>query len=150
MSILITGCSATGPKYSELEATDLREKSEIIIFRESKLGAAGSSFCVTINNKPIGILKNGGFLRASVEPGNNLISMPLNNDKLELDIKSRIANSTFVEFTIGLADMLVLPIGTITSINMSWDMSLRVTPEEYGLTKLNKIHESDYINVCDE
>lgn len=147
--IFLFGCSATGEKYSIVQPKLLNGKSEIVIYRESKLGASGSDFCINIANKPYGVLKNGGYLKATLEPGKHKVSLPF-SDELAIEVEVREGETKYIEFTIGLSSMSVLPLGTIASISMSWDMSLVNTSADYSLEKLIKIRESEYTTSCDK
>ncbi len=143
----LIGCAATGEKYTSSQVNLLNGKSEIVIYRENKLGASGSDFCVNIEDEPFGILKNGGYLKTTLEPGMHKISLPF-SDELEIELEVKEGETKYVELTIGLSNMFVLQLGTIASISMSWDMSLVNTPVDYSLEKLKKIRESEYSNSC--
>lgn len=146
-AILIAACSATGPIYSKKEHNVLEGKSEIVVFRESKIGASGSSFCVKIDDDPIGILSNGGYLSAIVEPGKHSVMIPF-KEGLELEVETKEGESKFILFTIGLASMYALPIGTVGVVSTSWNMSLVSTPIEYGLSETMKLREAQVTNDC--
>lgn len=147
--VILSGCSATGLKFEELVPNSLNGKSELLIFRESKISASGSSFCTKINGESIGILKNGGFLRVEVEPGTHTVSMPF-SEELSIELEAEPNKTKFVEFTVGLAGLGVLPIGTITSVSMSWNMALIATDEEYSVEKLSGLRESTASSDCEK
>ena len=147
LTMSIVACSATGPIYSEKEPSELSGKSEIVVFRESKIGASGSSFCLKIDDDPIGILSNGGYLSAIVEPGKHSVKIPF-KEGLELEIDTRDGESKFIRFTIGLASMYAIPIGAVGVVSASWDMSLVSTTREDGLSEIMKLREAEVTNDC--
>ena len=145
--VFLFGCSATGEKYSSSQVSLQNGNSEIVIYREGKLSASGSDFCVKIGDESFGVLKNGGYLRTSLAPGKHTISLPFSNE-LEIELEVKEGETEYVEFTIGLSSLYVIPIGTIASVSMSWDMSLVNTSANYSLEKLVKLRESEYSNNC--
>mgnify|MGYP000448132402 CR=1 FL=1 len=79
IAILLSGCSAKGPVYETAPQQSLTNQSEVILFRIKKFAASGSAPCTKVNGNSYGLLKNSGFLRIPVNPGSNVISMPLDD-----------------------------------------------------------------------
>lgn len=149
--LLQAACSATGPRYSELPKIDLNEKSEFIIFREKKLGAAGSKYCIKIDGEPLGILSSGGFLRTTITPGNHEIEIPSilrREPPTILTVDALEGESIYLLHSIDLASMWILPIGQITAIDASWDKKLSVVPEALWNEQNNKVREAKYVSEC--
>lgn len=147
--LLLFGCSATGTKFRELVPAKLNGMSEIIIYHESKIVASGSSFCTKVNGESIGTLENGGYLRAEVGPGNQNISMPFSKE-LSVKFESKPDQTRYIEFTVGLSGLRILPIGTIIAVSTSWNMALVVTDEAYSKGELSGLRESTRSSDCEK
>ena len=78
--IFLTGCSASGLKFTESKFTQNPKQTEIYIFRLNKFVAAGSCYEIGLNENVIGVLGNGGFIRKEVSPGESIISVPMTDD----------------------------------------------------------------------
>lgn len=88
MIFLLSACSASGPRYSELPKEPLNGRAEIIVYRLSQIAASGGCYRVEIDDSRIGILANGGYLRQIVEPGKHKVSIVLRED-LDLEIETK-------------------------------------------------------------
>ena len=145
--ILLSACSATGPKYSALPKQPLNGKSEIVVYRLSQLAASGGCYRVNVDGESIGILANGGYVRRIVEPGSHKISIVL-REGLDLDIDTKPDETNYIQYDIGVNSMSAFPIGTISVVNIAWDVSLVDTPKDYGLNTVNNLRQSLKTHTC--
>ena len=68
----LTGCIATGAHFSGLEEIP-QGKSEVYIYRESKMVAAIIASDVIIDGEKKATLKNGGYVKINLTPGTHKI-----------------------------------------------------------------------------
>lgn len=144
---VLTGCAASGAYFRSDSVKNLGEKSEIIVYRMGKVSASGSNFCTKINGDSLGVLQNGGFLRKKLEPGTHTVTMPW-DESLTIEVSTEPGKVSYVEFTIGLDGMGVLPIGTVTAVSMSWNMALISKKPAESLRALSTLRESTYSTTC--
>jgi len=145
--VILTGCSASGIKYQDLVQTELNGQSEIIVYRKSQLAASGGCYRVNVDGKEIGILANGGYLRKTVDPGKHTVSIVLRKG-LDLEVETIKDTKSYIEYTIGVSNMSVFPIGTISVVNMGWDVALVDTPKDHGLKTVMNLRESLKTHTC--
>lgn len=69
----LVACSATGPKFTNIESAI--GKSTIYIYRPSKFAAGGTYPTIQVDGIGEYDLKNGGFIRLEVEPGEHKVSI---------------------------------------------------------------------------
>ena len=136
-TIILSACSASGIKYSEIVQTELNGQSEIIVFRKSQFAASGGCYRINVDGKEIGILANGGYLRKRVAPGKHVVSITQQDLALEIETKQNM--KSFVEYNIGLNGMSVLPIGVISAVSMDWNVAFVDTPKDYGLQAVSTL-----------
>jgi len=145
--LFLAGCSATGPKYTELHKQPLDGKSEIVIYRLSQFAASGGCYRVKVDDKQIGILANGGYVRKIVEPGSHKVSIVLRSG-LDLVIETKPNETNYIQYNIGVSGMSAFPIGTIAVVNMDWDVSLVDVPKNQGLNTVSNLRQSLKTNTC--
>ena len=71
--LMLSGCSATGPKFAELESTSVSPppgQGRIYIYRKPGLVGAAVQPKVYLNGEQVGVAKPGGFTFADRAPGN--------------------------------------------------------------------------------
>ena len=146
-TFLLSACSATGPKYSELQKQPLDGKSEIVVYRLSQLAASGGCYRVKVDGVQVGILANGGYVRKIVDPGNHKVSIML-REGLDLEINTQPNETNYIQYNIGVSGMSAFPIGTISVVNMEWDVSLVDTPKDYGLKTVSSLRQSLKSHTC--
>ena len=147
MIFLLSACSASGPRYSELPKEPLNGRAEIIVYRLSQIAASGGCYRVEIDDSRIGILANGGYLRQIVEPGKHKVSIVLRED-LDLEIETKPNETNYIQYNIGLAGMSAFPLGTLSVVNMDWNVSLVDTPKDHGLKTVRNLRQSLKTHTC--
>lgn len=80
LALLVSACSATGPKYTEMAASTpavAPDKSRIYFYRNDAFAAGGRSAPITINGVLAGECANAGFIYTDLKPGNHVITTEL-------------------------------------------------------------------------
>ena len=145
--LFLSACSATGPRYSELPEEPLEGKSEIVVYRLSQLAASGGCYRVSIDDTPIGILANGGYVRKIVPPGKHKVSIIL-KDSLDLEIEAKPNETNYIQYNIGLGGMSAFPVGTLSVVNMDWNVSLVDVPKDHGKKTVSNLRQSLKTHTC--
>lgn len=143
----IVGCSATGPRYHELDKKPLNGKSEIVVYRIKQFGASGGCYRVIINDEQIGILASGGYLRAIVDPGKYSIWTSAAEDIL-LEVETKPDQVNYIQLNIGVAGVSAFSVGYASVVNMNWNVSLVDVPKEYGLEAVSNLRQSLKTHTC--
>lgn len=157
--VILSGCAAGGTKFTESKFTKNPKKTEIYIFRFEQFFANGACYEIGLNEKSIGVLGNGGFIRKEVSPGNNTISVPM-SDKipLSLNFDGKENETLYFQFNVALNDTKAIPDSNIisnggdyTDINgaLMHVNSLFVQVEErYALNELKLLRDSSAKVTC--
>lgn len=77
ISIFLTACATTGPKYSEMDLVHTRispGKARLYFLRESRMLFSARSAPIKTNGEEIGEIGNGGFFIVDLMPGTHRIS----------------------------------------------------------------------------
>ncbi len=99
--VIVLGCAASGPRYSDMSFEKTPGLSEVYIYRLSKFVDGGSCYEISIDGKPIGVLGNGGFLRAEISPGEHTVSIPMvDKNRLELLFDSEESKTVYLQFNV--------------------------------------------------
>jgi len=147
--VLLVGCGARGPAYSEMATVELNNKSAIIVFRKDQFVDGGSCYGVRINGKEIGVLANGGFLRVLVEPGQNDILIPhVNDKKLNIAVTAELGKTTYVEYSSLLEDIYIIPVGSFAATNARFHNTLAQVKSEYAISELQNLKDSSGKPSC--
>lgn len=72
-AILITGCASLGPKFSSLQPQP-KSKALVYVYRPKAFTGSVRSPNITVNDKKIGEIPNGGYLVAEVDSGRTTIA----------------------------------------------------------------------------
>ena len=144
-ALIFSGCGATGKFYNELSALEKGGQAEVVIFRKSQLTGAAACLIAKIDGKEIGLLGNGGFLRALVTPGRNSISMinPYGLSPITIDLSTTGDRSTFVEHLSSVSHGMIVP---FTSVSFS--RSMIEVSSEYALKTLQDLRDSSLKPSC--
>ena len=145
-SVLLSGCSATGEKFSK--ATLINEQSATVYFmRQGKLLGAAGCRDIHIDNKKIGCIKNAGFLKVATFPGNNLITFPkitesdwANETSVALEVES--GKLYFLEWTHELEDFYIVPAGAVIITGGKTKASIIQHKKESALPILAQLRDS--------
>ena len=68
----VSGC-ATGPAFSGLDPVP-PGKSQIYFLRAGMIFGAGMTFDILVDDKPVGVLANSGFIPVAVSPGRHVLN----------------------------------------------------------------------------
>lgn len=128
MIVSLTGCSATGPKFTQIEAPDVN-KAKVYFYRPWAMLDGAAAPTVQVNGVDSFEISNGGFHVLDLNPGNTIIAVkeggimsnwragPL---QISLDVQ---ANTTyFVRLTAELANAAYL--GGVASISGNYSLGL--------------------------
>jgi len=66
-TLLFTGCSTTGPKFSALTAEP--GKAVVYIYRPNRFVGSPQTFSIWVNQKHLTSLTNGGYFAYTTDPG---------------------------------------------------------------------------------
>jgi hypothetical protein len=157
--ILLSGCAAGGPKFTESKFTKNPKKTEVFVFRLDKFVDGGSCYEIGINDNSIGALANGGFIRKEVAPGNHVIAVPmLNKTHLKVNFEGKENETLYFQFNVALNDTNAIPNSKILSQKddytntqgelMHFDNLLAQVEEEYALSELMLLRDSSVKASC--
>jgi len=142
----ITGCSATGPKFTKATLTN-QKLSTVYLMRQYKfLGAAGCR-AVHIDNKDLGCIKNAGYLRIDLTPGSHAIKFPkvTENDwanETEVELELLAGKIYYFEWTHELEDFYVIPAGSVVVTGGETKASIIQHHEGSAVPILRELRES--------
>ena len=71
--LALAGCAASGSQFQGFEAPQ-KGYGEVYVYRPSAFVGGGALFIININNEPIGVLRNGGYLHKSAPVGTSFLS----------------------------------------------------------------------------
>jgi hypothetical protein len=157
--VMIMGCSASGPRYSDLSFEKTPGLSEVYIYRLNKFVDGGSCYEISIDGKPVGILGNGGFLRAEISPGKHTASIPMiNKNSLELLFDSEESETVYLQFNVSLNSSGGIPESEIISTRadytysqgelMNFNNLLVQVNSEYAIENLSSLRDSSEKVSC--
>lgn len=118
--ILISGCSARGPIFNGVQLQD-ESSSTVYLFRQSAF--VNSAYCpvIQVDNRDIGCLKNGGFMRLEIGVGEHNLRVRKRllevGGEPEVTINGKKGEVLFYEWTSQLNHMSM--IGSIVSASVS-------------------------------
>ena len=132
MIVSITGCSATGPKFTEAETPDLN-KVKVYFYRPWSMLDGAAAPAVQVNGVDSFEISNGGFHVLDLNPGNTIIAVKeggfMSNWRagpLQISFDAQANNTYFVRLTAALDNAAY--IGGVASISGNYSLGL-VTPE---------------------
>ena len=104
MLVLLAGCAANGPKYTN--SIDIsKEKGNLYIYRPYALLSGGLSANVFVDDKLMGTLKNGGYIKLSLTSGGHSIRVGKQHKSFTVTKN----NKSFFKFTYGWSLFFVVP-----------------------------------------
>lgn len=152
--LFLAGCTAGGPKFSgltDIEVSKESSKSYIYIYRDNKFAGSAGIQPVSLDRNFCVKLKNGGYWRFEVEPGQHTIeSLPV--DFLDRRERPKISFSTsagevvFVKYSINMNSLFA--VGAVISSSGTIGLALirpSVAIEELAGT--NAHNPNDYCNT---
>ena len=71
---LLTGCAASGPLFEGVVPPD-KGMTTLYVYRPNNIKLGGSYPMTIIDGKEMGYLKNGGYIRADLDPGKHKIQL---------------------------------------------------------------------------
>jgi hypothetical protein len=87
--LLISGCAASGPKY--LAETDASvDSGNLVVYRPYRFTSGGAYANVYIDEKKVGVLKNGGYLKLGVGSGAHTLRVERLTRTISASNKERI------------------------------------------------------------
>lgn len=157
--IMLTGCAAGGPKFTESKFTKNPMQTEIFVFRLDKFVDGGGCYEVGLNDNPIGVLANGGFIRKEVNPGKHVIAVPMiNKTHLEVSFEGKENETLYFQFNVALNDPNAIPNSKILSQKddytntqgelMHFDNLFAQVEAEYALNELKLLRDSSVKVSC--
>lgn len=149
IAISLSACAAKGPLYKEVQRSSLDGQSRIVIFRKDQFVDGGSCYTVRVDDTPVGVLGNGGFLEVMVEPGEHNVSIPHLKGKT-LTVPANLESNTtyYVEYNSTLNGVSGIPIGNIAVVNTDMGFALTPVPETYALAELETLRDSSEKVSC--
>ncbi|ARN72653.1 hypothetical protein [Oceanicoccus sagamiensis] len=156
----LIGCAASGPKFSEQKFDKNPEYSEIFIFRENQFADGGTCYEMRVDEKGIGVLANGGFLRYEMLPGSHKLAVPMvDNNQIALRFDSNKDQATYIQLHPALNKSNVIPASEIiaesTDFNYSglglalrFNYALAQVTEAYALERLGALADSSVNPSC--
>lgn len=145
LSLLISGCSATGAFYKDLPALDKDGRSELIVYRLKKFVGGGVCYHVSVDDEMIGILGNGGFIRVLIAPGKHKISFPsVKGPYMNLDFISVANGENYILHNMDATNVVVAPVFSSATFNTT----LMETSKTYALEQLPLLRNSLEGNTC--
>lgn len=76
--LILSGCSATGPKYSEYQSSVLaidKDSSRLFFYRRKRFSSNGIDAEIYVNDNKVGECANGAYFYTDVLAGNNEIKV---------------------------------------------------------------------------
>lgn len=145
--ILLGGCSATGEKFVA-PALINEDTATVYLMRQDKfLGAAGCRD-VLINKVDFGCIKNAGFLKIEISPGNKTITLPKvteNDWANETSVEQNFERGGiyYYEWTHELEDFYVIPAGSIVVTGGKTKASIIKHSKASALPILKELRDSN-------
>ncbi|MDH5630798.1 MAG: DUF2846 domain-containing protein [Gammaproteobacteria bacterium] len=90
ISLLLSACSATGPKFSPVQIQS-QDKSLLYVYRNDLFCLGGRSPDIHVDNKKIDALSNNGYISVDISPGphfieaKGLFDLPSTSIKIEAE-----------------------------------------------------------------
>jgi len=139
---ILTACGATGPTYQSLDLTT-PENSVIYIYRPSHFVGAASYPEITLDEKHLGSLKNGGYLVKEISPGKHKLTTKGNAWNYALAEKTIMfeampGESKYARYLINASVSAV--VGTVVYINS--DNAFHFVKPEYARKEINQLQLS--------
>lgn len=93
LSLVLAGCSARGQTFRPELLNPDQGGSKIVVYRVDQFVGGGYTASIVLDEQPMGKLKNGGFIMASVPPGRHVVEI----DKSFLETGGRYPTQLFTE-----------------------------------------------------
>ena len=122
--ILLSGCAANGPKYSEQYAVET-DDANLYVYRPDSFLNSAINEGVFIDDELIGKLQNGSFVKTKVNEGEHTLKVGKQIQTFNASSNEKV----FFKFTHGWALFFVMPISPQT---------LELTPESTARSELNE------------
>lgn len=149
ITFLLTACAAGGQLYKEIQQPNLEGKSSVVVFRKKQFADGGSCYTVYVDNKPVGVWGNGGFIRVILAPGEHKISIPhMNGNTLAANANLVANQQAYLEYNSVLTGVNVIPLGTAAIANTSFNFALTPVSEDYADTLLPNLKDSSTKVSC--
>lgn len=141
--VLLSGCSATGPKFQGLEKPD-SNTGEIVVYRPDRFVRGGVGYYVHLDGKEVGLLKNSGFMSLATTPGTHVVLMKAGfqdlfrnaaNAQVTLDVGER----KFLRFEPSITGIpIVLPNAAFVPVGFGFI----AVPEGQAVVELQNLNQS--------
>lgn len=132
----LLGCSAAGPKFvaGEMESVSAMS-SHVYILRESEFFQSGVAPLVKIDEKEVGVLRNGGYIVAKVDPGPHRIRVEWGPVPRRFKISTEAGKRHYVR--IGTETV------SVSGTSFSWRVAVDEIPEAKALDALSALNLSE-------
>ena len=132
MLVLLIGCSATGPKFTAIEAPEVN-KAKVYFYRPWAMLDGAAAPTVQINGVDSFEISNGGFHEIDLNPGNTIITVKeggfMSNwraGQLQITFDAAANNTYFVRLTAAIENATF--VGGVASISGNYSLGL-IEPE---------------------
>lgn len=142
VSLNLFACAATGVRYTDIPPVQGEGKAQVVIFRESNFSGGGACYQTFLDDKSLGFLANGGFLRETINAGEHKVS--LLEDKAIFNLDAISGGRYFLEvktqYTLLSEKQLCKP--TTSFGNTGFIFCLLEVKEQEALQKLKALNDS--------
>ncbi|WP_440877642.1 DUF2846 domain-containing protein [Thalassotalea sp. PLHSN55] len=144
MLLLLSACSATGPKFSQLESLDINQ-AKVYIYRPWAMLDGAAAPTVQINGTDRFNLSNGGYEVITLSPGTHKFTVKkgafMSNwraDEMNIEYKFEANKNYFVRLSAELQDAGVY--GSVISISGSYGFAL--INESFAINELKEVKKN--------
>jgi hypothetical protein len=135
--VLITGCAATGPRHSDIEASIppvSADKGRVYFFRGSTMLGAAITSDIRLNNRVVGVSQRGSFFYVDEAPGNFTVSTATEVER-QLTFTLSAGETKYVRTSVSMGVL----VGRVNSILESPDVAKgEISSLSYTGTALKK------------
>ncbi|KJY83541.1 DUF2846 domain-containing protein [Pseudoalteromonas piscicida] len=142
--LLLLGCSATGPKFTQLESLDTN-KAKVYVYRPWAMLDGAAAPTVQVNGKDRFDLSNGGYEVITLSPGTHKLTVKkgafMSNwraDEMNIEYKFEANKNYFVRLSAELQDAGVY--GSVISISGSYGFAL--IKESFAINELKEVKKN--------
>lgn len=136
----LTGCAATGEKFTGVVPFS-DGFSTLYIYRESRFVGGGECPDMFLDNQDIGCLKNGGFMKVKVSPGNHILEVRKgfleSGNEPQIDFSSSAGEVIYIEWSNAVNSVIVSPVVAVSATQYLFRRT-----EEAAVKKLANLKES--------
>ncbi len=142
--ILLSGCGATGPKFTQLESLDTN-KAKIYIYRPWAMLDGAAAPTIQVNGKDHFDLSNGGYEVITLSPGTHKLTVKkggfMSNwraDEMNIEYKFEANKNYFVRLSAELQGAGVY--GNVISVSGSYGFAL--INEMFAINELKEVKKN--------